>query len=184
MRVRRYAIPLAGVVMALASGTARAQERGDSGITMGYPASVGFVYHLTDRLAVRPEVSFTFSDSSSEGTATLLTTDSTQVGTGVSVIFYLAHHDKLRTYVSPRYTYTHARSTSESPFSGTSRTTIASHTVAGTFGAQYALHDRFGVFGEVGVGYTSQSNTSGVIDVRVETDSFASRTGVGVIFYF
>ena len=167
-----------------AARTARAQERGDAGITMGYPASAGFVYHIADRLAIRPEVSFTFSDSSSEGEATLLTTDASQIGTGVSAIVYLARYDKLRTYVSPRYTYTRAKSTSESPFSGTSRTTISAHTVAGTFGAQYALHEHFGAFGEVGVAYTSQSNRSEVIDVRVATDSFASRTGIGVIFYF
>ena len=182
-RVRRCIVALAAVMMC-AARTARAQERGDAGITMGYPASAGFVYHVTDRVAIRPEVSFSFSDSSSEGETTLLTTDSTQFGTGVSAILYLARYDKLRTYVSPRYTYARAKSTAESPFSGTTRTTIASHTVAGTFGAQYALHERFNVFGEVGVAYTSQSNTSGALDVRVETDSFASRTGVGVIFYF
>ena len=184
MRLRGFALLIAAVAVLSAARAARAQERGDVGITMGYPASAGFVYHLTDRLAVRPEVSFTFSDSASEGETTLLTTDSTLFGTGVSAILYLARYDRLRTYVSPRYTYARAKSTSESPFSGTSRTTISSHTVAGTFGAQFSLHERFGVFGEVGVAYTSQSNRSDVIDVLVDNDSVASRTGVGVIFYF
>ncbi|HET7217644.1 MAG TPA: hypothetical protein VFJ02_06330 [Vicinamibacterales bacterium] len=184
MSVRRVVVVLAVSIIVLAARSARAQERGDAGITMGYPASVGFVYHVTDRVAIRPELSFTFTDSSSDSTLTLLTTDSSTIGTGASAIVYLSRLDKLRTYVSPRYTYARAKSTSESPFSGTSQTTITSHTIAGIFGAQYALHDRFGVFGEVGVAYTSQANRSDVLDVRVDGDTFASRTGVGVIFYF
>jgi hypothetical protein len=183
MFVRRFAV-LATAMLVLGARPARAQERGDAGITMGYPASIGFVYHVTDRVAVRPELSFTITDSSSDNGPTLLTVDSAQIGTGVSAILFLSSADKLRTYVTPRYTYARAKSTSESPFSGTNETTIASHTIAGLFGAQYALHDRFSVFGEVGVAYTTQSNTSDVLTVRVDNDTFASRTGVGVIFYF
>jgi len=184
MIVRRHSISLAVAVVLTTCQAARAQERGDAGITMGYPASVGFVYHVSNRVAVRPELSLSFSSGSSESIGTLLTTESSSIGVGASGIIYLAGVDKLRTYVSPRYTYARAKATSESPFSGPNRTTISSHTIAGSFGAQYALHDRFSVFGEVGLALTSQANTSQIVDVRVENDTVSTRTGVGVIFYF
>jgi hypothetical protein len=68
-------------------------------------------------------------------------------------------------------------------------TTLTTHTATGAFGAPYTPHRHFGVFGEVGVGYSSvKSSTSPVlagISVPSSTSrTWRTRTGAGVIFYF
>jgi predicted porin len=62
----------------------------------------------------------------------------------------------------------------------------------GLFGAEYSLHKRFSVFGEVGFGYTTSSSKSkssppSPIDDLIAGGSahgWSTRTGAGVIFYF
>jgi len=184
MRLRRLSAGLLALCVLTIASPARGQERGDVGISMGFPGAIGVPYHVTDRIAIRPELSLTFSSSSSDDEIALLTTESSTVGVGVSGIFYLHRWDKLRTYVSPRYSYTRSKSTSESIFSGTSEGRIRSHVFTAVFGTQYALHDHFSVFGEVGAGVTSQHSSSLQNAVTVNTDSFSTRTAVGVIFYF
>jgi hypothetical protein len=54
---------------------------------------------------------------------------------------------------------------------------------------QYAISPRFGVFGEVGVGYShghqefETSNTS-LLNSTINTDSWNTRTGIGLMLYF
>jgi len=162
---------------------ADAQEKGQAGITMGYPASIGLLWHLSDRVAIRPEFSFTNSDSSS---ASIVSADSRfwSLGTGVSALFYSAAHDNLRTYVSPRFSYTRTHGDSN-----ITTTTATSYSVAGMFGAQYSLGRRFGVFGEIGVGYARQTGSTatelvGLTRVASHSDSIGTRSGVGVVLYF
>jgi hypothetical protein len=189
-----------------------AQEHGQVGLSMGYPASVGIVWHVADRVALRPEISFVQSSTVTTATSTLtftgpfgpqtqttqaqFTTDSTTVGTGVSGLFYLWKRDSLSAFVTPRYAY--SRGTGTTVASGVAATpteiTTSNHFVSGSFGAQYALGRRFSVFGEIGLGY---------IDTRVDNASAASvspngsstisetsshgvstRSGAGVVFYF
>ena len=172
----------AGVLM---GGTARAdaQEKGQAGITMGYPASVGVLWHLSERVAIRPEFSFSSSDSSS---AAILDARSEfwSVGTGVSVLFYTPVRDNLRTYVAPRFSYTRTHGDSNITTS-----TATSYSIAGMFGAHYSLGRRFGVFGEVGFGYARQtgSSTSELLPqtgITNHSDSIGTRSGVGVVLYF
>src|SRR4051812_40532108 len=78
-------------------GTGSAQDAPKVGLSMGYPAAIGVIWHVTDRLALRPEMSVTKSASefigssitfSSGGvpvtTTTTTTTDAWQVSAGVS----------------------------------------------------------------------------------------------------
>ena len=155
------------------------------GITMGYPSSFGVVWELNDRLALRPELSF--SVGTSEGTAAGVTgtsSDTWTVGFGVSALIYLKQWDALQTYVAPRFTYSRGTSTVESAFGGDSDLKSEGFTLNGLFGAQYALHRRFSVFGEVGVGFSDGETTLSGIDGKTETSTFGTRTGVGVIFFF
>jgi opacity protein-like surface antigen len=184
MRLHRLSAALLALGVLTIASPARAQERGDVGISMGFPGAIGLPYHITDRLAIRPELSLSFASSSSDDEIALLTSESSTVGVGVSGIFYLHRWDKLRTYVSPRYSYIWSKSTSESIFSGESEGKIRSHAFTAVFGTQYALHDHFSVFGEVGAGVTSQHSSSSQGVVTVNTDSFSTRTAVGAIFYF
>ena len=182
---------LAGV---LAVPTAAlAQDKGDTGLTMGYPTTVGFVYHLSDRFAIRPEISVAASSGSSESPVSTTEGETFSIGVGVSGIFYLKQWDKLRTYLSPRYTYSHGESTTTSsfafPFDENDETdentqTSNAHTFMGTFGAQYAIHERFSVFGEVGASFARQRSESDLNDLRSRSTQFATRTAIGVILYF
>ena len=102
MRIREV-LALACSIMACMPTAASAQEP-KTGITMGYPASIGLLWHVSDRVALRPEFSFTRTDSSSES---LINDESNfwSLGTGVSVLFYAPLTDNLRTYLAPRFSY-------------------------------------------------------------------------------
>ena len=61
---------------------------------MGYPTSVGVIWHLSDAVAVRPEVNLTTSTTN----VSLSSTSATAYGVGVSALFYVKHWDALRAY--------------------------------------------------------------------------------------
>ena len=48
-----------GVSLVLSVGAnALAQDAGQVGVLLGFPSAVGVIWHVTDNIAVRPEVSF------------------------------------------------------------------------------------------------------------------------------
>jgi hypothetical protein len=174
---------------------------------MGYPASVGVMWQVNDRVALRPE--FNVQKASGESTSTIAislssvvpgsvvsvtTSDSWQFSAGVSALFYLSTHDALRTYVSPRWAYTRTSNTNSSSTipSLSLSTTASGQSFAGSFGAQYALGRRFGVFGEVGIVFsrsTVSPDASALTSAIVTTSESVSKTlgvrsGAGVILYF
>ena len=176
------------IVVMFGCGTpAFAQEKGKVGLTMGYPSSVGIVYHVTDKLAIRPEL--TIAQSSTEtnlpaigGFPVNVSSDTWAIGTGVSALFYVRQWDDLHLYVSPRWTYSHG-SSSTSTLAIDS--TLNSWSLNGSVGAQYALGKRFGVFGEVGFGYQHSRQTGGsAFQTELTGHVVGTRTGVGVILYF
>src|SRR5262245_22279327 len=200
-----------GVSMVLSvSANALAQDAGQIGVTLGYPSGVGVIWHVTDNVAVRPEISFSTGSSENPVISSGLSlpglsddvgeSSSTAVTAGVSGLFYSGKWDRLHAYVSPRYTYSHLTSESGSTFSIDGRN--SAYTVTGSFGAHYQLHRRFAVFGETGFGYTHSHTTSTsrlllpVIPVglnlpspvsqsiEANSHSWNTRTGAGVIFYF
>jgi hypothetical protein len=160
------------------AGSAAAQEAGQAGITMGYPASIGVMWHVSERVAVRPELSLTVTGSSTSGQGSS-DTDSWVLGTGVSVLFYMRKADSLSTYLAPRFTYTRNESNGFTDAGGTS------YAIAGLFGAQYSLSPRFSVFGEVGLGFSRQESTAttGQTDFTSRSHALSTRTGVGVVLY-
>jgi len=205
--MRQTVLVLCGAVALLAARSARAQDMPRIGITMGYPAAVGVMWNAAGRLALRPEVTLQGTSTDSSLGDIILpvnigsTSDSFQVGVGVSALIYLSRWDALRTYVSPRFSYSHA-STSGTTVASSSETTSKSYFTSGSFGAEYLFARHFGVFGEIGVGYTSTtttaSTTSTVVIIsplpptlpsattRTENHlkTWSTRSGVGVIFYF
>ena len=185
-RQRRTFVLFLPIVLLFAVADASAQDKGDTGITMGYPVSVGFVFHVSDRFAIRPELDLSVSSGESDSIIGS-SSDGSRVGVGLSALFYLGSTDKLRPYVAPRYVFGHTSSTSETSL-GESESSLTSHAFGGFFGAQYSLHDRFSVFGEIGVihtfGSTKSEVGSGLATLRSESRVTSTRTGVGVIFYF
>ena len=188
MRVSR--VVLAAMATVAVPMAALAQEKGDAGLTMGYPGAIGVIYHVTDRFAIRPEITFAISNGKSETPFSTSEGDTATIGVGVSGIFYLKQVDKLRTYICPRYTYSHSDSTTTSsvlnPILDDEETTSTNnaHAFVGTFGAQYALHERFSIFGEVGAGFTHTHSRSELSGLSSSSNQLSTRTGAGVVFYF
>src|SRR5581483_1699657 len=179
-------LQMRGAVLAIGmlfvwTAAAAAQDAGQVGLTMGYPASIGVIWHVSDRVAVRPEISLQQIASMSTSVTTVTnttqtTTDQWAVGVGASALFYVHRWDALRTYVSPRFVYTRNASTNVGSLTAaatssaiivfpntspqTTEFTQQSYFVSGSFGAQYAVGAHFGVFGEVGFGYSHNTTAS------------------------
>ncbi|HEY3381910.1 MAG TPA: hypothetical protein VGK32_09095 [Vicinamibacterales bacterium] len=180
------------LVVFIGSAPAAAQEEGQVGLVMGYPAAVGLQWQASDRVAIRPEI--TLSGSSGDVTsATRVSSNNSSwtAGFAVSALFYVARKDGLRTYVSPRFSYVRSNSTSagQGPPASESENTGATYSATGSFGAQYLLAKRFSVFGEVGFSYGRQtssfaSTTAYVIGSDGSAHTWGTRSTVGVIVYF
>ena len=188
MRIGRLLACTLALVSAGATG-ASAQDGGKVGITMGYPAAVGIIWHLGDTIAIRPEL--TFSGSSSETDRAGSTVDSEAdgwaIGTGISALFYVKKYDRVRTYFSPRFTYEKIKSTvssSSGVFDASSTGRASSYGIVGSFGAEGRIADKFSAFGEIGFGYEHTTTSSSSSPTRTKGDTWGTRAGVGVIFYF
>jgi hypothetical protein len=180
-----------------------AQDTHTVGVTMGYPASFGVLWHASKKVAIRPEISF--AGSSTESTTSLPSSqtslpsissegDGWSIGTGVSALFYLRTYEHLRTYVSPRFTYAYTSVSTSSNVPNATGALISGKQTGkgasgtGSFGAQYMLGDRFSVFGEVGFGFshsTSSSSSSSTTSTATKgsSNAWGTRAGVGVVFY-
>src|SRR5215471_15907591 len=165
----RYALVLSALL--LAAPAARAQESGQVGLEFGTNA-VGVLYHLNDSIAVRPEVTFAIGGSA--------TSDINSWGVGGSALFYLNHVEKLSTYFVPRFMYQR-----NSASGGGIDLVTNTYDVSGSFGAQYALHRRFSVFGEVGL-LIRDTTSNGSVFTTASTSVTSARplTGIGAILYF
>ena len=174
---------MCALVLMLGGAKASAQDAGAVGVSMGYPSAVGVMWHVAERFAIRPEVSFSASTNENPitsslsalggGSSTTSVSSSTAkgVGVGISGLFYIGKWDALRAYVAPRFVYAIDKNTSEftterfvvnpgpsfvlTPMTvtTTSRRTLTGKSASGLFGASYSLHKRFSVFGEAGFGY-------------------------------
>lgn len=176
MRLRFVLFILSLVALARPSS---AQETGQVGLTMSFPAAVGIIWQATDGLAIRPD--FTFSQSGSDS----LTTSSTSAGVGVSALFYVRKWDNLRAYVSPRFGYQRSSFT----FSGSpSSPSTSTYSGSGSFGAEYQLHRRFAVFAETGLAYSRANVTDTTLapgfPLNSSSHTWGTRAGVGAILYF
>jgi len=198
-----------GCFLVLTATAASAQDVGQVGVTMGFPASIGVIWHATDQIALRPEIGV--SHTSSDGGLTA--SSGHAVSVGASALYYLRKWDAVRTYASPRYSYSNTGSSgtvgsTTQTLTGPSTTTIfttesssGTHTITASYGAQYMPTPHFAVYGEAGFGYshastTSQNSLSGTVTnvsglvtnlspPTVNTQNvWATRGGVGVVLYF
>lgn len=193
--LHRRSISILGLSLAawlFAGASARAQEPPKVGLVTGYPASIGVLWHASDAVALRPEVSFSKAsgDSTGSGSGVVTSSSGTSATFGISGLFYVGKWESLRSYVSPRFMY--GRQTSDSVYGGSSpisHSVATTYVLSGSFGAEYALGRRFAVFGEAGFGYNhvrSEYTTAASTSFRSESTSktWSSRTAVGVIVYF
>lgn len=173
------------VALVLAPAGAAAQERGQTGLVMGFPGTLGFIWHASDSIAFRPEINFTHTSSESEssilGLSSSAENDALQLAG--SMLWYRGTIDNVRTYFVPRVAY--LRSSSESSGSA-APVTAHGFAVQASFGAQYAPVRRFSVFGELGYGFsrTSTKLSSFISTNRTTNRTWSARSVVGVIVYF
>ena len=200
MRVRLMGALLAGaMVLAMAARPVSAQEAGDVGVTMGYPGAIGVVWHITDGFAVRPDLTLSRTTSESRTTSSSvfggqsLSSSNTSEGwgttVGLSALVNVRTIERLRLYVSPRLAYSYSSSDNETGLTGSLSAFNATTTgivASGSFGSQYNVHDRFAIFGELGLQYSSLTTESDFPGSSNQTDStsFGLRSAVGVTFYF
>ena len=163
-----------------------AQEKRQTGLLMGYPVSFGLIFQASDRVALRPEVSV--SAGTAESTSSLAinpaaTSSSWGIGAAFSVNFYTQSRDKLRTYVSPRFSYTRGRTTNDL---SNSESTNWSYGLSASFGAEYALNDRMSLFAEVGYGFTGARTSFTLMTTSQENRAltWGHRSAIGAILYF
>src|SRR5262252_8279767 len=173
----RHTLLIALAACLLLPAGASAQDTPRFGIVMGFPAAVGILWNVSDRVALRPMIDWSRSSSESTttisglppGIPTITTTTTTNIsgwnlGAGVSALFYLTKADALRTYVSPGFSYARGSSTIDTTVTGSRglptplptgpvTTRSSNYTTFGAFGAQYTLGQRFGIFGELGLSY-------------------------------
>lgn len=186
-------------LMVVTAGPAAAQDAGSLGATMGYPGAVGVIWHVTDRIALRPDVTLTRSSSESTttgpgffpGTELSSTTTSEGWGTtvGLSALVTVRTIERLRIYLTPRLAWSHSSSDNQAGVSGNrSSYDVATRglVTSASVGTQYGLHDHFAIFGEVGLQYSDLETNSDYPGSRNRTDStsFGLRSAVGVTVYF
>lgn len=169
--IRRFHYALAALLLAVPA-SAFAQDTAKTGLVLATPASLSFIFHTSDKIAIRPE--FDFSGGSAETSSGDLT--SSVLSPAVSVLIYTQQWDAVRSYVAPRYSY--RRSSAGGVGSGHTD----SHGIAGSIGVEFTPHRRFGVFGETGLNVVWQTASQGEVD-RTAT-SWGVRSSVGAILYF
>jgi hypothetical protein len=177
MSMKTWAAALAILAaVALAAAPARAQQDPASGITLGYRGGIGVLWHISDGFALRPD--FAFSKS-----LTQQVTETWTATAGLSALFYLSRRDALRTFVSPRIGYTRSEAQSYGPQAVT-------WSGSASFGAEYALARRFGVFAEAGLQYSTMTVANAAVNGQLvpfagaKPRSLGTTSGLGVLLFF
>jgi hypothetical protein len=179
--MKRSVLGLAVIIASLIPAFASAQEAGKVGVTMGFPASVGIIWHVSEKVAVRPDFAFVHSTYDSD----LGDASSDSVGLGASVLVYLKKWENSAAYFAPRFAWSHASSESEADFGGfESKSSGDAYTYSGSFGAQGWIGRRFSAYGEVGLSYSTGTSESEVSERETTSGGFNIRSGVGVVLYF
>ncbi len=176
---------------------ATAQERGKAGVVMAFPASIGATFDVSPRVALRPDVSFSssWSDSSSPSSSATASSNGYGVAVNIAALLYLRKRESLNLYFVPRFGYGHSHSTSSSSSSsstggGVTQDAAANvYSISASFGAEHPISRRFGVFGELGFGYSKSLASSAVsMAMNPVTNSTSrgvgTRASVGTILYF
>jgi hypothetical protein len=184
--VKRLQIAGLFTCVLLIATSAAAQEKGQNGLAMGFPSAIAFMWHPSENVGLRPELSFARTSSDTDSNSFSSSGHAWNFSVGISGLFYFHKIDSLRPYVSPRFTYGRTSSTSDGALQAINSTveaTADTYTTSGSIGVQYAISRRFGAFGETGIVYSHLTQDSSV-GTKGSSDGFGNRSAVGVILYF
>ena len=176
--MKRFVVPSVFLsLLCLSIVPAHAQERGQTGITMALPESIGLIWHASDSVAVRPEVDFGFISTKSDTPVGEVEGDGHTFLIGASVLFYTGQLDEVRTYVAPRLAYATTSYGDDDSVGGVS--------IAGSFGAQYTPVRRFSIFAEVGLEYNRRATSfdAAIGEFDASSTEIGPRTSIGVVLY-
>src|SRR3954469_9050843 len=163
MRIARLFVMFTALLLGIPAA-GHAQDTAKAGVTVAYPGAIGVIWHVSNSIAIRPD--FSFSHTSSESGGSLSEADGSTTGFDVSVLFYTKKYDTVRTYISPRFSYSHGSATNTVqalPAGAPAITLSATNDAAGgagLFGAQYTPTRHFAVYGEFGIGFTHRDAKS------------------------
>ncbi len=160
--------------MIVTASAAEAQEAPRVGLLMATPRTVGVVLHVGDRLALRPDA--TWSRVSSES-STGAETEATSWTAGLAGVWYLKAPGTVNLYLSPRVAY--VSTTSDAGGSSTTK----GMEYSGSFGAEYVAAPRLRFFGETGLAL-SASESKQAAAVMSSSDLMSIRSSVGLVLYF
>lgn len=206
-------ITLSCVSLLWMTSPAFAQDERRVGLVMGFPASVGVLWQMSDRLALRADGTYNWSNATIEGVDDSLSTSpspipafeisitqesSSQSGSiGVSLLFDLHRQDQFRIYLAPRvgWAVAHTESTltidvspiqifpGVPPRDNTNRESETAYSP--TFGASIGASTRVGNrFGVFGEAGFSYNQTTTEEILQATRRSFGIRAGVGAILFF
>ena len=133
------ALKLAQIAAILAFGASRvgAQEQGRVALDLGYPPAFAVLWRVTDRVALRPELSFSYTGGDQIATTWTVTP-------GASALVSIHPAGALTPYVGARVAELLIKD----------GTGPEQWLAAGLLGARFAIQRHFGVSAETGVAYT------------------------------
>jgi hypothetical protein len=179
-------VVLLWAALCLNARPAAAQDAGQVGLTVGSDGSVGVIWHATTGIAVQPAIQFRSTSIDIDAGGVLPDGDDSAHALLLEVTapLYVARWDSLRGFVAPRIAHTFESGDE----SGRDRSNMQ---VAGLFGLQYALSDRFHIVGTTGVSWARTSTEQSVINTlgpirlfETTTTTVGSTSRLGLIVYF
>ena len=154
---------LAAALLTFALAAPAAAQDKPFGITFGYPAAIGAVWQVRERVALRSE--FTVGHSNEVDEEISLTSSGWRFGVTAGAVLSIIRDKPRHLYAVPYYEFRKRDVTLsqlmnyEDPSGRMAQTTIEvtpqvnEHTVAGLIGIEFNLTDRSAVFAEAGPGY-------------------------------
>lgn len=171
--------------IAFASSAAQSPDRPRIGLVLG--SSVGVIWHVSDRFALRPSVAASkWSSSTRSDGGSAHRSSSWSYTAALDNLIYVQRREPISTYISMGISYQ----------TGRSRPNLNDQYVIGvpaSFGAQFSPHRRLSVWGEAGLALTLTRRT--IHPTLIEGQSIGSsgkassnevstRSSVGMVFYF
>ena len=153
------------------------------GITVGYPGSVGMLWQIQERVALRPVFTFGYSNEGSGDAAATAT--SWRFGIATSAVVSIVRDGPRHLYAAPYYEFQRRNTTLAQTvtygdpnnfFATANQINVEAkprsneHSIGGLIGFEIRLQDRYGVFAEAGAAYR-HSKRSGEMPSLPENSS-------------
>ena len=204
----RACVGVTALVALLTAVPAWAQTTRRVGVTLGYPAQVGILWHVSSRIAIRPDIGFGAGSSDTEsasseilpgvpGTKIQVESSSHSVNGRITALLTVVRWDQAGVYVAPFYSYTTGSSSTTTtitpapiplpgvpprgPQTNTTTSDTRAHAGGGSIGVQVSVHDRVALFAETGLRYTETSGSAGA---RTTSRLWSSSGAIGAVLYF